>query len=155
MANGGSKQPGFAAPPAVVKAPAVAFEPDVVKNQPLSWALSRMDFRGDWGWSLIKPEEMPPLHKELRGLEGETLHSLLKNGRIKDIPAGHMCRKAKERLEHRGLEEHDTLWELRLEGKRRVWGFVHESVYHFLWWDPRETACGQVPRRKRRRRTAP
>jgi hypothetical protein len=119
----------------------------------MSWGLARMDFEGDWSWLKLDPTHIAELHRELVGLEGETLHDLLKAQEIKDIPAEHLRRGAKERLEHLHLEEHDTFWELRLRGKRRAWGLVEGSVFHFLWWDPKETVSNPPPRGKRRRRS--
>jgi hypothetical protein len=121
----------------------------------MSWGLARVDLWGQWGWLKLDPEHVSELHGELVDLEGETLHDLLKGEEIKDIPAKHLRRAARERLEHLGLEEHDTLWELRLKGKRRAWGLVERSVFHFLWWDPEETACNPPPKRQRRRRSHP
>jgi hypothetical protein len=149
----GRARPGIAAEPPGVKTPGLAAEP--VKDKPLSWRLSRVDFLGDWGWSNLAADEMATLHGELADCEGETLYNLLKAEAIKDIPTEHMVRKAKERLVDLGFEEHDTLWELRLNGKRRVWGFVHDADFYILWWDPDETACGRVSRQRNRRRSHP
>jgi hypothetical protein len=149
------KQPGIAAAPKGIKTPRAEFEPDVVKNEALTWALARVDFEGKWGWAKLLADEAEPLHKELSVYEGQTLHTLVKGQKIKDIPAANMCREARDRLVLLGLEEYDTLWELRLNGKRRVWGVIHGSTYYLLWWDPKETACNPPPKGKRRRRSSP
>jgi hypothetical protein len=146
------RKPRVAAQPSGVKAPSLAATPS--KDKPLSWRFGRIDFDGKWGWSKLAVEEMPALHVELAECEGETIHRLLTEEKIKDISTNHMVRAAKNRLACLGYEEHDTLWELRLNGKRRVWGFVHDDAdFYILWWDPKETACNKVPPGQRRRRS--
>lgn len=142
-------------PPAGPHHPGLRETPDVVKHAPLVWGLERVDFEGEWGWLNLDRDDIHGLHRELVKLEGETLEELLKTQRIKDIPAQHMVRGARARLELLGLHERDTLWELRLRGKRRAWGLVEGAVFYFLWWDPRETACNPPPRGTRRRRARP
>jgi hypothetical protein len=142
VASRGAKQPsmGDARPP-----------DDAVKHVPISWGLKRVDLRGRWGWLLLEPEQVADLHRELAELEGATLHQLTTRRRVKDIPSDHMCTDAKARLGTLRLEERDTLWELRLDGKRRAWGLVEGSVFNLLWWDPDETACNPPPKGQRRR----
>lgn len=124
---------------------------DAVKHEPISWGLKRVDLNGDWGWSKLEAEHVEDLLQELVRLEGETLHTLLKSAKTKDIPTDHMRRGAKDRLVTLRLEERDHLWELRLESKRRAWGLVEGSVFQFLWWDPDENACNPPPKGTKRR----
>ena len=124
---------------------------DAIKHEPLTWGLKRVDFDGDWGWLQLEACDIADLHSELATMEGETLHDLLRRRKTKDIPAEHMCRGAQDRLAKLRLEERDTLWELRLKSKRRAWGLVEGSVFHFLWWDPHETACEAPPKGTKRR----
>jgi hypothetical protein len=146
------KQPKIAALPAREKQPGLQKEPDDVhKNDPISWGLGRVDFHGAWGWLKLDREHLDELHQELVKLEGKTLHKLLQTKKVKDIPTVHMKREAQQRLKDIDLEEHDTVWELRLPGKRRAWGLVERSVFQFLWWDPLETACNPPPKGTRRR----
>lgn len=154
--RGSEKRPRVATTPSAVKTPVTEVTPeDVIKHEPLSWGLGRVDFAGRWGWLDLDEAYIEELHRELVKREGRTLHNLLKTQEIKDIPTAHICAEAKARLEVLELEEHDTLWELRLPGKRRAWGLVQGSVFHFLWWDPKETVCDPPPRRQRRRRSRP
>jgi hypothetical protein len=97
---------------------------------------------------------MPGLRSELAACEGETVHKLENTQTIKEIPTEHMVREAKQRLNDLDYEDYDTIWELRLNGKRRVWGFVHDADFYILWWDPKETACGRVRRGQQRRRSS-
>ncbi len=146
------KKPAIAQEPRNQKHPVSLFDPDVNKNNPLTWGLRYADVAGsEWSWCELDPEHTGDLHAQLSGIEGESLFNLLKGQRIKDIPVAHMTRGAQTRLEELGLEEAEVLWELRLNSKRRVWGLVEGAVFHFLWWDQNETACGRVPKGQRRR----
>lgn len=152
MGKGGAKkQAAMAASPGRAKSPGAKDTPDVSKNEPMSWGLGRMDFGGKWGWNNLDADHVDELHRELVKREGKTLHHLLRTEEVKEIPALHMKREAQDRLKGRGLEERDTLWELRLPGKRRAWGLMDGSVFQFLWWDPEETACNPPPKGTKRR----
>lgn len=147
-----NKAPKRAAQPNDAKAPKTALlDPDVQKDLPLSWGLKRVDWGGDWGWRLLEDDHVVDVHQELASLEGRTLHDLLREQKIKDIPAKHLRRGAATRLAQRGLEEAEVLWELRLKHKRRAWGLVERAVFYFLWWDTKETVCHAPPKGERRR----
>lgn len=152
MAQGG-KQPHLVSLPAPEKKPRIERDPDVVKDMPITWGLKFADLHADckWSWQKVDPAHLESLHSQLVGMEGKTLHALQKNGGVKDIPAHHLKCAAKERLKELRLEEADTLWELRLDRKWRVWGLVEGSTFYFLWWDENETACNPPPKGERRR----
>ena len=143
--------PQRAADPARTKQPGASETPDVIKHEPVSWGLARMDLDGDWSWLKLDPGHLAQLHAELVKHEGETLYVLLQDETVKDVATRHLKIPAKNRLKEIGLEEKDTLWELRLPGKWRAWGLMERSVFHFLWWDPNETACNPPPKGERRR----
>jgi hypothetical protein len=146
-----AKKPHIAAEPTVRKKPTTGGpDPDVVKHDSISWGLEFSDFNGEWSWRKLKADHVAVLHCELVALEGQTLYGLLQQKKIKEIPVEHMTRKAKDRLKGIRLEEADTLWELRLPKKWRVWGLVQRATFYFLWWDEYETACGPPPRGTRR-----
>jgi|HubBroStandDraft_2_1064218.scaffolds.fasta_scaffold96684_2 hypothetical protein len=145
------KQAAMVTSPDRAKSPGARDTPDVIKHLPVAWGLIHLDLDGRWGWRKLDEAHVDELHRELVKLEGKTLDKLLRSKEIKEIPTAHMRREAKERLSKLGLEERDALWELRLPGKRRAWGLMEGSIFHFLWWDPDETACGPPDRGERRR----
>jgi hypothetical protein len=148
------KKPQTAAQPGPGKRPvqAVPDPNDVVKDQPLTWGHRFLDLSGDWSWRKLDAAHAEKLHCILVGVEGKTLHSLLRSKKIKDIPVEHMKEKAKERLLQMGLEEAEVLYEIRLGHKKwRIWGLVEGSVFLLLWWDEFETACHRVPKGQKRR----
>lgn len=126
-------------------------DPEAIKHKPISWGLKQVDLDGEWSWRKVDSEHLQSLHEQLAELEGKPLWHLLRSNKVKDIPARHLRRKAQSRLKEIGLEERDTLWELRLLNKWRAWGLVNGSVFHFLWWDEFETVCNPPPKGKRRR----
>lgn len=123
----------------------------MIKHEPVSWGLTLVDLDGEWSWLKVDPTILSALHAELVKHEGETLHTLLSGQTVKDIPTTHLKPAAKIRLQELGLEEKDTLWELRLPQKRRAWGVMARAVFQFLWWDPDETVCNAPPKGARRR----
>ncbi|MEK6277011.1 MAG: hypothetical protein AABM29_03245 [Actinomycetota bacterium] len=143
-----AKQPHHAANPKVVKQPArgVPDPDDVVKDKPISWGFYFVDLGGKWSWRDLDPEHAEELHRELSALEGKTLHELGRQKKVKEIPVAHMRLAARQRLKQTGREEADTLYELRLPHKWRVWGLVEQAVFYLLWWDEFETACGHPPK---------
>lgn len=128
-------------------------DPDeIVKHEPLTWGYRFLDLGGEWGWNKLNPAHVERLHRELLEVEGQTLHSLLCNEKVKDIPIVHMKREARERLLARGFEEAEILYEIRVGYKKwRVWGLVERAVFLLLWWDEFETACHRVPKGAKRR----
>ena len=53
-------------------------------------------------------------------------------------PVDKISRVARARLAARHLDEiiPDDLFRFRVSGKKRLWGFVSDDVFHALWWDP-------------------
>lgn len=146
------KTPRRAASPRPQKKPvSIVRDPDVIKHDPISWGLRWTDLGGDWSWRKLNPDHMESLHRQLVAMEGETLHKLIQDRRVKDIPVEHIEREPQERLKTIRLEEAETLWELRLGSKWRVWGLVERATFYFLWWDENETVCGPPPKGTRRR----
>jgi len=71
--------------------------------------------------------------------------------RAREIPTSDICPEAQERWPRLGLEEWDTVWELRLGYKKwRGWGVLDGPAFHMVWWDPDHTVCQTMPRDQRR-----
>lgn len=119
----------------------------------LAWRFSHADLDGRWGWRNLDSAHLDELRRDLAQAERDTRLELERTRRIKAIPVEDVCRDARDRLEGIGLEDEDTLWELRIATthKRRVWGLVRASVFHLLWWDPDHTVCPKGPARGTRR----
>jgi len=48
---------------------------------------------------------------------------------------------AQKRLKKLQLDESNSLYSLRLDGKKRIWGIVHNNVLNLLWYDPYHHVC--------------
>jgi hypothetical protein len=150
----GAKKPQVAVEPKPAKRPirAVPDPDEVVKHEPLSWGYRFLDLGGEWGWRKLSPDHAEKLRRELVDVEGRKLIDLMRGRKIKEIPVADMKVKAQERLKQTGFEEADTLYEIRLPDKWRVWGLMERAVFCLLWWDEFETACGHLPKGKARQR---
>lgn len=149
-----TKNPAYKRQPKGAKKPAIGSkDPDVLKHLPLSWGFRRLDLSADceWSWRNLDLAHIDELHRELSSVEGEELHVLLRQNRIKEIPAEHMTTTAQARLKELRLEEEDSLWEIRMPSKRRAWGTIRAATFSLLWWDMKETACNPPPKGTRRR----
>jgi hypothetical protein len=149
-----AKSPSYKKTPKGAKEPATGDnDPDVLKHLPLSWGLKRLDMHApcEWSWLNLDATHLEELHRELAAVEGEKLFDLLRNERVKEIPAEHMTLPAQKRLKELRLEEEDSFWEIRMPSKRRAWGIMRGATFSLLWWDVEETACNPPPKGTRRR----
>ncbi len=69
------------------------------------------------------------------------VNELFGHGGNKRVPAKSICPKAQARLGEIQADDLDELWELRLTGKKRVWGTRTGHIFQVLWWDPHHTVC--------------
>lgn len=146
-----AKRPLAAAPVAPSKKPAAVRDPNIIKNQPISWGFGWLDWEGEHGWRTFDVKLTEKLHDELTKFEGRTFFELEKANQIKDIPVEHLRRGPKKRLKDLRLEEVEVLWELRMPKKWRAWGLVEKAIFYFLWWDEKETVCNPPPKGEKRR----
>jgi hypothetical protein len=59
----------------------------------------------------------------------------------KEIPVAHLAPEAQARLSEIGHDDVDSLWELHLAGKPRLWGIRAQAVFHVLWFDLDHAVC--------------
>lgn len=62
-------------------------------------------------------------------------------GTMKRVELDALCGDAQSRLEKIERDDAPSLWEVRLGGAQRYWGFLIGPVFHFLWWDPNHEVC--------------
>lgn len=55
---------------------------------------------------------------------------------MKHIPVTNLPARALRRLEERGLDDVEGLYEFTLSNRERVWGIRVENICYLLWWDP-------------------
>jgi hypothetical protein len=100
-----------------------------------------LDFDGSWGWGEFTTAHVKALHEKCKGWETMRASELFGLGGNKLIPFGKLDPAARARLREIELDDLAGLWELRLSGKRRVWGTRVEHVFYLIWWDPEHTVC--------------
>ena len=116
--------------------------PVTTKVDRLSWRLAGIDLGGPWSWRKTTAVELAMLHAKIRDFETMTADEVFGPNRgNKHIPVGNLAAQARDRLENLGLDDLDDLYELRLGGRTRLWGFRQSNVIHVLWWDPDHTVC--------------
>lgn len=83
------------------------------------------------------------LLEELKAQENMTWDTIEKavhgrGGKSKnhEIPVYQLVKEAKQRLRDLDLDERESLFSLRLSGKKRVWGIRNFNVLEILWIDP-------------------
>jgi hypothetical protein len=113
----------------------------------LSWRLGTADVEGKWGWHHVDNGTGLYLKSKLAAFETMTWGELAASRNNKRIPVENICGEAQERLRHLKRDDVTDLWELRLTGEQRIWGWRVGDVMHLLWWDPRHEVC---PSQKKR-----
>jgi len=77
--------------------------------------------------------------KELADLERLTWRELVAGGyqrRYNHCPASEMSRLAQDRPMELKLDDFETLFSIRIDQKKRLWGLLHDGIFRLLWWDP-------------------
>jgi len=123
-------------PQAAQKVPRGGGQADAVETSLFRWRTSDADLEGPWGWNLssagqLLGETIPHLHN----LETMTWHGLRATG-SHPIARDVISRSAQDRLAQIGKAEEETLFSIRITGRRRVWGIRRGTILHLLWWDP-------------------
>jgi len=120
-------------------------DPDNSASQRPTWRMGTMDMDAvsDWGWGALTAEEADGVRKSLIGFESMTWGELCRQStpRAKRIPISNLCRRAQQRLEAMRQDDADALWELRIDGPKRVWGIRVGDAFELLWWDPTHSVC--------------
>lgn len=108
-------------------------------SKTLSWAFKLCDEDStDWPWDF---DHFLDALSQFRALEGMTWDEAAGGKKVKDIPIGSIDAAAERRLRTLNLDDYESLWEVRLQGKPRFWGVRDGAVLYFIWSDPEHTVC--------------
>ena len=134
--NNRPKQPRTALTLGDSKTPRLAAMPNY-ETEKLLWSVSILDFQGRWGWANVGRDTISnDILPKLRNFESMTW------GEINHTKTGHpiytkrIVAEAQKRLTELGLDDHDVLFRLELNGLQRIWGVRVRQVLCLLWWDP-------------------
>jgi hypothetical protein len=137
-----NKQPKRAFDPHPQRQPAAPAAQDW-NRQPPSWSFSRVDLEGPWGCGPVDGAILGGILRRLRDFESMTWAEMQQGRRCaaKEIPVEHLSTEARARLVAIGHDDIDSLWELHLAGKPRLWGIRAQATFHLVWFDLDHEVC--------------
>ena len=113
-----------------------ASDPDEYFNKKASWAISRLDRNGQWGWDLVSRDEFyKSIHPWLKGYETMNWQQITAAG-SHNINVERLILDAQKRLDELDLDDLDELFSLALGSVPRIWGVLDRGVLKILWYDP-------------------
>jgi hypothetical protein len=135
------KQPTTAVDVTGAKRPVLG--PPVVVDQDATmvFRLSRMDEGGPYSWAGMTADHVKIITTACRSWEQLRVTEFIGLPGTKPIPVHKLCAAARKRLTEVELDDLDELWELRPQGKERIWGVLDGNVFYVLWWDPEHQVC--------------
>lgn len=137
----GKKKPRRAVQiPAQAKVPR-GLSVDQSASQPFNWNLDIVDMEGPFGWHLSEVAALLQMvFPRLKSLETMTWGQIPETG-SHAIEVASLCKEAQDRLVQLGLEEYDSVYSIRLQGRPRLFGIKDRAMLRVLWWDPEHAIC--------------
>jgi hypothetical protein len=107
-------------------------------SERICWRFKHVDNDGPWGLSKLSPDDMAELISKLAQVETQTIKELFFGGEepgkhytVENIPTP----LAHDRLAALRLGDMTRVSRLRFGGTERLYGFLHDNVFHVIWWD--------------------
>lgn len=107
-----------------------------------SWRFDAVDFDGPWCprrtlpsgdfWGDVLPRLQAFERMNWTQIESAGSHA---------VPIGNLIPGAQRRLEEINQIDIDSLFSLRVSGRKRIWGIRFGSVLRMIWWDPEHQIC--------------
>jgi hypothetical protein len=114
---------------------------DQSASQSFNWNLDKIDMAGPFGWHQSDVASLlQTVFPRLKHFETMTWGQIPSTG-SHEIEVGDLCKEAQQRLRELDLEEYDTLYSVRVQGKLRVFGIKDRALLRVLWWDPEHQVC--------------
>jgi hypothetical protein len=105
------------------------------------WRTNSIDYDGPWGWRSVNAETiLSDVVVRLHQYEDMAWGQFV-GPRNHDVGLQSLCADARRRLRELGGDELDSLFSIRVDGKRRVWAKRKLNCLHILWWDPGHEVC--------------
>lgn len=111
----------------------------------VDWCISKADQIDTWTWG--EPRKWsddewenvihPPMRqfRELTWKEIDQLSSGTGHRMHHDHEVGDLIPEAQRRWRDLDLEQFDSVFRFRLGATKRVWGFIVQAHFYFVWWD--------------------
>lgn len=138
-----SKKPKLGVDPSLNKGPKFASNPELYYDQKPSWRISKIELTDCYGWHVLDLKQIGYIKAKLSNFETMTWREILVESRKQNhlVEVSKLSADANRRLVETQQDDIDQLLSLRLTGKQRVWGVLHQGACHLLWWDPRHQVC--------------
>ena len=138
-----NKHPSFKYSPKPTKVPSTTKEIDNLESKKFRWRISSQYIdldHNEWGWATRSNIDcfFNILEKHLHRFE-DTEWVQLKNQRsCHPLPVERIVEKAQKRLCDK-CPDIDSLFQVKVGGKARVWGVRKEDILYLIWYDPDHT----------------
>lgn len=109
----------------------------------ICWRFTHVDHEGRWGFDQIDPQVLGTVLRKMADCESMTTGELYSSRRLfkeYDLPGG-LIDEALSRLEDMGRADMTKIHRLEFTGTQRLYGFLHDNVFHVVWWDPYHEIC--------------
>ncbi len=100
------------------------------------WRIQSLDLEGPFGWHAHSAESLKDVQAKLGHFETMYWREIEQKQSCHFTPVNEIEKPARERLAALNLDDTDSLYQLRLGGKTRVWGIRDRFIFRILWWDP-------------------
>lgn len=110
-----------------------------------AWSLDLADYDWKWGFgtSVFRNEWCKHILGKLKEFESKSWAIIANDSsgktsgtRNHHVSVSKIDRSAQKRLRRIEMEDVDQLYSLRLTGKKRLFGVIHNYVLKVLWYDP-------------------
>lgn len=111
------------------------------------WRTNWIDLDGPWGFQHADhdctwKQLIPRLHQYEDRTWGEIFGG--KSTSDHPMPVHRTERLAQQRLKDIGKSDFDTLYQINIRGKIRLWGIRDRGIFYVMWYDPNHTVYIQV-----------
>jgi hypothetical protein len=118
---------------------AILNDPETVFALPISWNFHMMDSKGEWACGF---QPLLGYLGRLPHFERRTIRDVFVTGDRHSHPMStqKISKKAQDRLNALNIDV-ETIYQLSLDQKCRLWGILEYNIFNILWLDVNHTVC--------------
>ena len=116
--------------------------PDKSNQEKIAWGFQLLDQGGCWGVKAMSQDWEMEILPKLRQFESMTWQEILsasggkaKGNNSHSVEVNKLSKDTRKRLEEINLDDVDSLFSLRLTGKKRLYGIRDGRVLKLIWYD--------------------
>lgn len=112
------------------------------------WRFTHADREGRWGLQNLTIEAWNSIVERLVQFETMTVQELRESSVYceYELSSNRLLAAALKRLEELDLGDMTKIGRFRIFKQPRLYGFMHDNVFHVLWWDPNHEIYPWEPR---------